>query len=51
MPFSFYSESTNFGMLTIAIFHHLQYKLNLLLLVPILKNGLRILEYTPFRRN
>lgn len=43
MCFDFYIESKNTEQLTIASSTYLQYKLNLLLLVPILKNGLRIL--------
>jgi len=51
MYFGFYIESKSTEQLTIASFAHLQSKLNLLLLVPILKNRLRILYYTCFRRN
>ena len=39
MLFNFYSESRNHSLLTVINSPHLYYKINLLLLVPILKNG------------
>lgn len=49
MYFNFYSESTNHELLSVVNLLPLWYKINLLLLVPILKKGLRQLESTSFR--